>query len=196
MTQRQKNTASRKAGPSRILQRHVTVNANGRFSFSEKHGACFSVNRVYRYLLWRIWDKRRRPALFIGLNPSTADETTNDPTIRRCINFATSWNCGGILVANLFAFCATNPADLKQEKHPVGPFTDRVLMDAARMSSFRIACWGIHGTLRARDAHVRNLLGNCDCFGTTKNGQPRHPLYLPASARLERLSDQKEKRDA
>ena len=78
-----------------------------------KSGAVFSDCRKYRYTLWRIWDGNKPLVMIIGLNPSTADETSNDPTITRCKNFARSWGYGGVLVANLFGCRATSPNELR-----------------------------------------------------------------------------------
>ena len=66
--------------------------------------AILSEDRKYRYILSRTWDETKPTVLFIGLNPSTADEKTDDPTIRKCINYAKCWGYGKILMANLFAF--------------------------------------------------------------------------------------------
>lgn len=81
-----------------------------------KTGANLSECRRYRFSLWRIWDEALPYALFIGLNPSTADETANDPTITRCINFAKDWGYGGIYMANLFAYRATDPSEYMLRK--------------------------------------------------------------------------------
>jgi len=85
-----------------------------------KTDAKFSACRKYRYALWRNWDESKPYAMIIGLNPSTADENKNDPTITRCINFATSWGYGGVCVTNLFAYCATVPSDMKASNDPIG----------------------------------------------------------------------------
>ena len=75
--------------------------------------AVFSDCRKYRYALWRVWDESKPVAVFIGLNPSTADEVNDDPTVKRCVNFAQEWGYGGLCMANLFAFMATDPEVLK-----------------------------------------------------------------------------------
>ena len=97
-----------------------------------KTGAIFSGCRTYRYTLWRSWDRDKGDVMFIGLNPSTADETLNDPTVRRCINYAKSWGYGGIYMANMFAFRATDPKEMKQAKDPIGYRNDFWLMDMAQ----------------------------------------------------------------
>src|SRR4028119_2392792 len=90
----------------------------------EHRGAIFDPTRTYRYALWRTWDAARPPVAFVLLNPSTADARRDDPTIRRCANFARTWGFGGLEVVNLFAFRATHPTDLKCAADPVGPQND------------------------------------------------------------------------
>ena len=89
-----------------------------------KTDAKFSACRKYRYALWRTWDESKPNVMIIGLNPSTADENENDPTITRCINFAKSWGYGGVCVTNLFAYCATVPSDMKASNDPIGSEND------------------------------------------------------------------------
>jgi hypothetical protein len=96
----------------------------------DEAGAAFSEDRRHRYELWRIWDRKVRKMVVIGLNPSTADETKNDPTIRRCINFAQRERCGGLVMLNLFGFRATDPKVMKLEpKIRSGPGTTRPSSD-------------------------------------------------------------------
>ncbi len=89
-----------------------------------KTDANLSECRKYRYALWRTWDKSKPYAMFIGLNPSTADETENDPTINRCINYSKDWGFGGLCMVNLFAFRATDPSDMMASKDPIGSDND------------------------------------------------------------------------
>ncbi|MCB0280523.1 MAG: DUF1643 domain-containing protein, partial [Calditrichaeota bacterium] len=86
-------------------------------------GARFSRDRRYRYALWRTWADGNDSVLFIGLNPSQADEKENDPTIRRCISFAQDWGFSGCIVVNLFAYCTAYPGELKTIADPIGPRT-------------------------------------------------------------------------
>ncbi|KVP17103.1 DUF1643 domain-containing protein [Burkholderia ubonensis] len=149
-----------------------------------KKSAVFSPCRRYRYALWRHWGALPGTvdlgyAMFVGLNPSTADETNDDPTIRRCIAFAQSWGYSGVCMVNLFAFRATYPADLLQASDPVGPENDAWLKHFAHHASVVIAAWGVHGTHLARDAAVKELLPQLHCLRRTKDGHPGHPLYLP-----------------
>jgi hypothetical protein len=120
------------------------------------------------------------------LNPSTADHQNDDPTIRRCIGFAMHWGYGAVAVGNLFAFRTPSPRVLRQAAQPVGRNNDRWLQRLAAESSRVIAAWGNHGSFLGRDAQVRGLLGPLYAFSLTQQGQPRHPLYLPNSARFRR----------
>jgi len=97
-----------------------------------KTDAKFSTCRKYRYALWRIWDDSKPYAMIVGLNPSTADETKNDPTISRCINFSKDWGYGGLCMANLFAFRATKPSVLMSSNDPVGSANDDWLKKLSR----------------------------------------------------------------
>ena len=145
----------------------------------------FSPCRRYRYALWRKWDARRPAyALFIGLNPSTADEVTDDPTLRRCVGFAKAWGYDAVCVANLFALRETDPAELKKHPEPVGDDNDRWLKALARSAEVVIAAWGVHGGFMGRDRAVRCMLaGKLSYLALSKGGQPRHPLYLPKGLR-------------
>lgn len=151
--------------------------------------AGFSPCRRYRYTLSRTWDAASPPLVFIGLNPSTADETTDDPTIRRCIGFARRDGFGGIVMLNLFALRSTDPAALSDASDPVGPWNDDQIFAACKGRTV-VAAWGVHGTLRGRDKVVRRLLAGVDlrCLGRTKEGNPRHPLYLRADAPLQAVA--------
>lgn len=142
-------------------------------------GAEFSPGRKHRYVLWRIWDVSRAKIMFIGLNPSTADENEDDPTIRRCINFAKDWGCyGGIYVLNLFAYRATKPRDMRLAADPIGADNDTCLINYGIKSSAIVACWGSSGDYINRHTSVTNIFKELWCFGRTKNGMPRHPLYV------------------
>jgi hypothetical protein len=118
--------------------------------------------------------------MFIGLNPSTADEAQDDPTIRRCIGFAKTWGFGGIYMLNLFAYRATNPKEIRLVEEPIGGKNDDYLKGYFAKKGLNIACWGIWGTFMNRGDEVINMLGkaNLSCLGMTKIGQPKHPLYL------------------
>lgn len=166
-----------------------------------KSGATFSPDRSYRYCLWRRWreefvreidDSIIAPdnhdiCAFIGLNPSTADENEDDPTIRRCIAFAKSWGFGGIAMLNLFAFRATDPAVMKSAPQAVGEWNDECLKRVTSVCGQTIACWGTHGAFLHRGALVRSMLfrRNLCHLGLSKDGHPKHPLYLRADTTRE-----------
>jgi hypothetical protein len=145
------------------------------------HSAVFSRCRQYRYVLTRKWDPALPTVLFIALNPSTADERRDDPTVRRCVSFARSWGFGRLVIANLFAFRATDPSRLADVRDPVGPRNDVWLERLSIDADMTIAAWGIHGNLANRASSVLPRLTKTHHLGLTKHGYPRHPLYLPGS---------------
>jgi len=152
-----------------------------------EYGAIFNVDGGYRYSLWRAWSAHYPRIVFVMLNPSTADEKKNDPTIRRCIEFARAWKFGSIEVVNLFAYRATNYKDLFNVSDPVGAENNRFILQAIERCSNVVLGWGTRGMLLDRDRQVMSLLaGRNDlyCLGITKNGQPRHPLYVKGNACL------------
>ena len=144
----------------------------------------------YRYTLWRCWDEQRPRVLFILLNPSTADATHDDPTLRRCLGFAHRLQAGSIEVVNLYSYRASSPQRLRQVADPIGARTDDAIREAAQRETQIIAGWGGQGSWHERDQAVRHLLVGCDlwCLGWTKHGQPRHPLYVRADTCLVLLS--------
>lgn len=143
-------------------------------------GAHFSRCRRYRYALSRGWDADLPAVLMIGLNPSTADASKNDPTIRRCIGFANDWGFGGIWVLNLFAFRATYPSDLKAAADPIGPRNDEWIRRVARKVDRVVAVWGNDGVFMGRSTRMRGMLGaRLEVIRLNAGGEPAHPLYLP-----------------
>lgn len=138
----------------------------------------------YRYTLTRTWDAAGPTVLFIGLNPSTADATEDDPTIRRCIGFARDWGYGRLLVANLFAWRATDPRDLACACDPVGPGNDDWLRKCIAEADQAVVAWGNPGARYDRAATVTAMLPSPCCLGLTKLGAPRHPLYVQRRAAL------------
>ena len=143
-------------------------------------GAVISPCRKYRYALWRMWGDvvRSGYVMFVGLNPSTADETVDDPTIRRCVGFAKSWGYAGLVMTNLFAFRTTDPALMKRVGDPIGPENDRYLQAQDGYRALVVAAWGTYGAHRNRDLEVANMLHPMFCLAVTKDGHPAHPLYL------------------
>lgn len=146
-------------------------------------------NQMYRYALSRVWDDTLPRMLFIGLNPSTADASKLDPTLRRVVHFAMRERCGTLWVANLFAYRATDPRDLFKTYasdifnpiRPIGPENDNYIRKLASWCRGNIVVgWGTHGNWLDRDADVRELLRDFELktWGLTKDGHPKHPLYL------------------
>lgn len=145
-------------------------------------GAEFSPCRTWRYVLWRrwAWEGYASQVMFIGLNPSTADETQDDPTVRRCINFAKCWGFSGLLMMNAYAFRATDPKDMKAAADPVGPGNDEAFGYRRTQVGLIVAAWGNHCT-GERAAEVLHAIGQpVHCLGTNQSGSPKHPLYLKA----------------
>jgi len=139
--------------------------------------AVLSKDRIYRYSLSRVWDESKPYVLFIGLNPSTADEREDDPTIKRCIDYANRWGYGGLQMANLFAYRATLPSDLKQTKKPVGVDNDRFIRELFRNAEMTIVAWGDDGTYLDRNIEVLKIIESPMCLKINKSRQPAHPLY-------------------
>lgn len=150
--------------------------------------ALYSDCEVYRYALTRQWDAGPRIA-YVMLNPSTASELRNDPTIERCERRARQMGAGAFRVVNLFAFRATDPRDLRAADAPLGPDNDRHLIAAASWADQIVCGWGVHGAHQDRGPRVATMLragGYAPChLGLTKDGHPRHPLYRPYSQQPE-----------
>lgn len=144
----------------------------------------FSPCRTWRYQLRRLWGDGAL-CLFVGLNPSTADEEKDDPTVRRCIRFAQEWGYGGLIMSNIFAYRATDPKVLLLAADPVGPDTDGWLTRQRYMAGLVICAWGVHGTFLDRGKEAVEFLRPAHCLGRTKDGHPRHPLYLSSETRPE-----------
>ncbi len=158
--------------------------ASGRRSF-----ATYSPCERYRYALTRIWDDSAPKLLFIMLNPSTATELKNDPTIERCERRARALGYGAFRACNLFAFRATDPRDLKRARDPVGPDNLAELLLASRWSDTILCAWGTHGAHIGLGPAIRTLLTReghqLHHLGLSKDGHPRHPLYVSYDTPLE-----------
>ena len=142
-------------------------------------GAELDDSRRYRYALWRLWDNTKPYVVFIGLNPSTADETSNDKTLQKCIHFAASWGFGGVYMANLFAYRATDPDEMKKSRNPVGKDNDYWLKQLTERCNLTVAAWGNHGIFLNRSTEVKQCYKNLVCLKINKSGEPAHPLYQP-----------------
>ena len=150
--------------------------------------AIFSDCRKYRYALSRTWNGKKKTILFIGLNPSTANEKIDDPTIRRCINYAQNWGYGSLLMVNLFAYRATLPTELKNAKNPIGNDNDLHIIELSKKADIAVAAWGNEGNLLNRDKEVKKILPNLMCLKINKSGQPAHPLYQKKDLKLIKYS--------
>ena len=138
----------------------------------------------YRYRLSRVWDPAFPTLLIIGLNPSTADGTQDDPTIRRCVTFAQDYGYGSLLMGNLFAFRCTNPKFLLSSGDRIGPLNDRTLAELSIQAAATVIAWGNGALLDGRWEEVLRVIKQPLCFGLTSRSQPRHPLYLPKNSPL------------
>jgi hypothetical protein len=160
-----------------------------------RNAAVISSCGRFRYLLTRHIGAGKTVATFIMLNPSTADAFFDDPTIRKCRGFARRWECGTLRVINLFAVRATDPAAVRLAHDPVGPENMNwvnLVVSASVAEPHRlgpvVCAWGINGTFMDQDVSMFSQL-NClgilpAALGVTTHGHPRHPLYVPYSAKL------------
>jgi len=144
--------------------------------------ANYSDCEAYRYDLSRVWDGASRKVLFLMLNPSTATEIQNDPTVERCERRSRALGFGAFRVCNIFAFRATDPKVMRAAADPVGPLNDAVIQQAIDWADEIVAAWGTHGEHLDRGKVVENLLRSQTKIpkhlGLTKAGHPKHPLYI------------------
>ena len=144
--------------------------------------AIYSDCERYRYALTRTWDERSRRVMFVMLNPSTATELQNDPTVERCERRARALGFGAFRVTNIFAWRATDPRHMKAAPDPVGPENDKAILDGCEWADHIICAWGTHGAYLGRGENVRALLADTRQelyhLGLTKDGHPKHPLYI------------------
>jgi hypothetical protein len=155
-------------------------------------GAVLSDDRRYRYVLWRGWEghaahDRKPSCVFIMLNSSTADADHDDPTIGRCVGFAKRLECNTMSVVNLFGYRTAYPRELFKSADPVGPDNKKWVQRVTSDCGLIICAWGTHGGFLGQDAKVLSWLPPNKprfCLGVTKDGHPKHPLYLPSDAAL------------
>jgi hypothetical protein len=144
--------------------------------------AVYSPCERYRYLLTRTWDAGGRKALFIMLNPSTATEVQNDPTVERCERRARALGFGALRVCNIFAWRDTDPKAMRAAADPVGPGNDAAIRDSTGWADRIICAWGSHGAHLDRGRQVERMLRETGVslyhLGLTNGGQPKHPLYI------------------
>ena len=145
-----------------------------------RSGAEFSPCRTWRYTLWRRWDDGASSALlWVMLNPSTADEAKNDPTIERCQRRTAQLGFSALVVCNLFAFRATDPKVMRKAADPVGPDNDAHIREQASRCPVAVCAWGRHGTFMGRDAAVVAMLRAAGATPHCLGAWPTHPLYVP-----------------
>ena len=136
----------------------------------------------YRYLLTRTWDAGGRKVLFVMLNPSTATEVQNDPTVERCERRARALGFGAFRVTNIFAWRDTDPQNMRAAADPIGPGNDAAITESCAWADQIIAAWGTHGAHLQRAAAVEQLLKGTGKpiyhLGLSKAGHPKHPLYI------------------
>jgi len=137
---------------------------------------------TYRYRLDRLWDDSKPALLFVLYNPSTADASQDDPTLRRCIGFAQSWDYGGLCVINLYSLRTPDPKTLRAHPRPKGPDHERVFQEALEGHSHVVCAWGLQGGPISR--HFSPGTHRIFHLGLNRDGSPKHPLYLPSSTLL------------
>jgi hypothetical protein len=149
----------------------------------QDNGAEFSDERKYRYCLWRIWDKSKPLIAFVGLNPSTASESKDDPTIRRVKRFASDWGYGGVYMLNLFPYVTAYPEELERIW---------VTMDGDNLAWIKkisdkcdkiIFAWGNFPEAQVRGKEIAQMIPNAYALAINRNGSPKHPLYVKADTK-------------
>lgn len=149
-------------------------------------GAIFSDCRKYRYVLWRIWDTNKPFIMFIGLNPSTANEKTDDPTIRRVQRFAFDWGYGGVIMMNLFVYVTSSPEELEK-------CNDHLSLNNEWLTSVAVICeriifaWGSFKQARERAKEVKKMFDGY-ALAINKDGSPKHPLYIKKNVKPIKIS--------
>jgi len=147
-----------------------------------KSTAIYSDCEKYRYALTRVWDEGGKRVLFVMLNPSTATELQNDPTVERCERRARALGYGAFRVTNIFAWRDTDPRNMRAAVEPIGAQNDAAILEGAAWADSVVAAWGTHGEFLNRGAAVSGLLRNAGMpiyhLGLSKAGHPKHPLYI------------------
>lgn len=151
--------------------------------------AIYSDDLLYRYALTRVWGRGPKIS-FVMLNPSTATEVQNDPTVERCERRARAMGFGAFRVVNIFGFRATDPRDMRAAFDPIGPENDSAIVAAADWADMVLCAWGTHGAHLGRGAAVAQMLARYDLhhLGLTQAGDPKHPLYISYAQMPERWS--------
>ncbi len=155
-----------------------------------KKSAIISEDKTYRYVLSRTLNDTLPKVAFVGLNPSTADEEVDDPTIEKCIKYCKSWGYGGFYMVNLFALRSTDRSQIYNKKDPIGSQNDFHLKEVFSKVDKVICTWGNDGVFKERNKEVLQLISNPFCLQINVTGEPSHPLYLKGN--LLPISYQKE----
>ena len=151
-------------------------------------GAHFSDCGKFRYSLTRIWEPKGRLLQVIGLNPSTASATTDDPTIRTVKALAMGNGYGGFIMTNLFPVVSADPSFVRVNPGPI-EINDSVLHKVRGKCDDVLAAWGsLMGDVGYRKSELVAVLDGSLCISTNKDGNPRHPLYTPYSAKFKPFS--------
>ena len=144
--------------------------------------AVYSECEKYRYALTRVWNSEGKRLLYVMLNPSKATERANDPTIERCERRARALGYGAFRACNLFGLRETDPGKLKRARHPEGPDNRAQIKAAIDWADDVLCAWGVHGVHRNQAEKLmptfRKSTKPCLVLGLTKDGHPRHPLYI------------------
>ena len=153
--------------------------------------AIYSDDLRYRYALTRVWGQGPKIG-FVMLNPSTATEIQNDPTVERCERRARAMGFGAFRVVNIFGFRATDPRNMRAALDPIGADNDAAIVAAADWADMVLCAWGTHGAHLGRGLAVAEMLSAHDLYhlGLTQAGDPKHPLYISYSQQPERWSRQ------
>jgi len=163
--------------------------SHGKMPYSESYSedslertAIFDATGDYRYRLDRQWQAQGSTVAFVMLNPSRADATCDDPTLRACIQFAQRWCYSSLSVVNLFGYRTPQPALLKKAKDPIGDENDEYVLKAVSEATSVVLAWGNEGGWMKRDRAILNLLTpyepKISCLAINRSGHPRHPLYI------------------
>jgi hypothetical protein len=156
----------------------------------ENHAKWSNEARLYRYYLYRAWDNSKPLYAFIGMNPSKADEQFDDPTVRRCINFARREGAGRFVMLNVYGYRSTDPKAVRMVADPNGEKNDYWLRTKAKEADVVVAAWGRNVTQRGKE--VLNMirgLNTIHCLGLNFDGSPKHPLYLKGDTALQILQE-------
>lgn len=155
----------------------------------ENNGATFSTCRNYRFLLWRIWDETKPLVMFIGLNPSTANEGSEDPTIRRVKSIASNLRYGGFYMMNLFPLVSTDPARLSEFYHtPFHEIEEKANYEHLKFHASQckdiVFAWGNFKIAESKSKEVIEMFPGAYALHINNNGSPKHPLYCKSDSQL------------